>query len=95
MKTESRALYNASLDDVEIEEPAPLVARVSRKMPDGKLIPCPFPELILLSALNPPPGSARGVSLLRGAARLSARFCLRFIAQQGSTGNAWEMFVLP
>lgn len=60
------ALYNASLDDVEIEEPAPLVARVSRKMPDGKLIPCPFPELILLSALNPPPGSARGVSLLRG-----------------------------
>ena len=60
------ALYNASLDDVEIEEPAPLVARVSRKMPDGKLIPCPFPELILLSALNPPPGSVRGVSLLRG-----------------------------
>lgn len=80
------ALYNASLDDVEIEEPAPLVARVSRKMPDGKLIPCPFPELILLSALNPPPGSARGVSLLRGLPFVS-EILLKIYR---TTGINWE-----
>ncbi len=80
------ALYNASLDDVEIEEPAPLVARVSRKMPDGKLIPCPFPELILLSALNPQPGSARGVSLLRGLPFVS-EILLKIYR---TTGINWE-----
>ena len=80
------ALYNASLDDVEIEEPAPLVARVSRKMPDGKLIPGPFPELILLSALNPPPGSARGVSLLRGLPFVS-EILLKIYR---TTGINWE-----
>lgn len=80
------ALYNASLDDVEIEEPAPLVARVSRKLPDGKLMPCPFPELILLSALNPPPGSARGVSLLRGLPFVS-EILLKIYR---TTGVNWE-----
>ena len=80
------ALYNASLDDVEIEEPAPLVARVSRKMPDGKLIPCPFPELILLSALNPQPGSVRGVSLLRGLPFVS-EILLKIYR---TTGINWE-----
>ena len=33
---------------------------------DGELQPCPYQELILHSAMNPEPGSVRGVSILRG-----------------------------
>lgn len=60
------ALYNADPDAVEIEEPAPLQVRVSRREADGTLTPCRVPQLVVLSALHPLPGSAKGVSLLRG-----------------------------
>ena len=60
------ALYNAAPEAVEIEEPAPLQVRVSRREADGTLTPCRLPQLVVVSALNPIPGSARGVSLLRG-----------------------------
>lgn len=60
-----RALYNASLDDLELEEDGPLGVRVSVAEPGGKR-KCPYPQLLLVSALNPPAGSPWGTSLLRG-----------------------------
>ena len=59
------ALYNASLDGVELEPKGPLEAAVSVWEGDRKR-PCPYPELLLLSALAPEAGSIRGTSLLRG-----------------------------
>ena len=59
------ALYNASLESVELEQAGPLEVKVS--VWDGaQRRPCPYPELLLVSALNPEAGSARGTSLLRG-----------------------------
>lgn len=62
---ELRALYNASLDGVELREASPLEIEVRRRE-DGGSVPVQYPELVFCTALNPPPGSARGVSLLRG-----------------------------
>ena len=59
------ALYNASLDGVELEPKGPLEAAVSVWEGDRKR-PCPYPELLLLSALAPEAGSIWGTSLLRG-----------------------------
>lgn len=59
------ALYNASLDDVELCECAPLCLTVFRREA-GQSVPVRYPELVVASALNPPPGSAKGVSLLHG-----------------------------
>ena len=59
------ALYNASLDSVELEQAGPLEVRVS--VWDGsKRRRCPYSQLLLVSALNPEAGSVRGTSLLRG-----------------------------
>lgn len=61
------------LESVELEQAGPLEVKVS--VWDGaQRRPCPYPELLLVSALNPEAGSARGTSLLRGCP-LSARFC--------------------
>ena len=50
---------------VELEQAGPLEVKVS--VWDGaQRRPCPYPELLLVSALNPEAGSARGTSLLRG-----------------------------
>lgn len=62
---ELRALYNASLDDVELREASPLSVEIRRRG-NGGSVPVKYPELVFCTALNPPPGSARGVSLLRG-----------------------------
>lgn len=59
------ALYNASLDDVELRECAPLSLSVCRREA-GQSVPVRYPELVVASALNPPPGCAKGVSLLHG-----------------------------
>lgn len=59
------ALYNAGLDDVELKAASPLRIDVYRREA-GESVRVKYPELVLCSALNPPPGSARGVSLLRG-----------------------------
>lgn len=59
------ALYNASLEQLELEADGPLGVRVSALGPGGKE-PCPYPELLLVSALNPAAGSPWGTSLLRG-----------------------------
>ena len=59
------ALYNASLDRVELEQVGPLKVQVSVWEKGGKRL-CPYPQLLLVSALNPEAGAIRGTSLLRG-----------------------------
>lgn len=62
---EFAALYNASLDDVELRLASPLEIRVCRRE-GGAAVPVERPDLVFCSALNPPAGSAAGVSLLHG-----------------------------
>ncbi len=59
------ALYNAGLEDVELKAVSPLQIDVYRREAGGS-VKAQYPELIFCSALNPPPGSAQGVSLLHG-----------------------------
>ena len=59
------ALYNADLDDLQLEEKSPLELKVSVLGPDGPKA-VRYPELLLVSSLNPPAGSIWGNSLLRG-----------------------------
>jgi hypothetical protein len=60
------ALYNASLEQVEIKAGRnPLQVEIAVRGA-GKAKPLRRPELILFSALNPPAGQVTGVSLLRG-----------------------------
>ncbi|MBE6730800.1 MAG: phage portal protein [Ruminococcaceae bacterium] len=62
---EIAALYNAPLDIVSVKEEKPL--ELSYFVRKGfEEVKCPYPELILFSALNPEPGEVYGVSLLRG-----------------------------
>lgn len=59
------ALWNAELEGLELREKSPLQMGffVNR---NGRSEECPYPELILFSALNPEPGQVYGVSVLRG-----------------------------
>lgn len=59
------ALYNAGLDDVELKTASALQIDVYRRETGGS-VKVKYPELVFCSALNPPPGSAQGVSLLHG-----------------------------
>lgn len=59
------ALYNASLEDIELKEKTPL--EITACVNDhGEVKECRYPELIMFSALNPEPGQIYGVSVLRG-----------------------------
>lgn len=61
------ALFNASLNDLEVKaEENPLSACVCMRNESGKLVPVKYPEFVLLTALNPQPGKAVGMSLLKG-----------------------------
>ncbi len=62
---EIAALYNAGLDDVELKAVSALQIDVYRREMGGGF-KVKYPELVFCSALNPPPGSAQGVSLLHG-----------------------------
>jgi len=59
------ALYNAGLDDVELKAVSSLQTDIYRREPGGS-VKVKYPELVFCSALNPPAGSAQGVSLLHG-----------------------------
>ncbi len=59
------ALYNAGLDDVELRAVSPLQIDIYRREPGGSA-KVKYPELVFCSALNPPAGSAQGVSILHG-----------------------------
>ncbi|ARP49529.1 MULTISPECIES: serine/threonine protein phosphatase [Caproicibacterium] len=62
---ELRALYNASLQDVELRAKSPVEIEVRRRCVGGSR-PVPYPELVFHTALNPLPGSAKGRSILQG-----------------------------
>ena len=79
------ALYNASLEDVELREHAPLELLVCRREAGG-CVPVKYPELVVASALNPPPGSAKGVSLLHGLPFVSGILMQIY----HSMGTNWE-----
>jgi hypothetical protein len=79
------ALYNASLEDVELRADSPVSLTVCRREA-GAGVPVPYPELVLCSALNPAPGSARGVSLLHGLPFVSGILTEIF----RSVGSNWE-----
>ncbi|MGN0621243.1 MAG: serine/threonine protein phosphatase [Porcipelethomonas sp.] len=67
------ALYNGDPSKAAVfpgEAPETPVFCVKDKK--GELKPVSFPQLILFSALNPPPGRTMGVSLLRGLPALSS-----------------------
>ncbi len=50
---------------MELKAVSPLHTEIYRREPGGS-VKVKYPELVFCSALNPPPGSARGVSLLHG-----------------------------
>ena len=61
------ALYHAPLEDIELRaEGGPLHLQVCLRGPDGSSEPVPRPELVMVSALNPRPGSLYGESILKG-----------------------------
>lgn len=64
------ALYNAGLQNLDLEEDGALGVKVS-VLDRGGRRECPYPELLLVSALNPAAGSPWGVSLLRGLPMVS------------------------
>ena len=82
---EFAALYNASLDDVELRTNGPLEIVVRRREAGGS-VPVRYPELVLCTALNPPPGSAAGVSVLHGLPFVSGILLRIFDA----VGKNWE-----
>lgn len=60
-------LYNASLEDIELKtDSSPLKLSVCKKDCKGKSTPIKFPELIIVSALNPDPGAIYGNSIMKG-----------------------------
>lgn len=61
------ALYNASLEGIELRaEKNPLNVTVCMKSASGESVPVPNQELILVTPLNPEPGSLCGTSILKG-----------------------------
>ena len=61
------ALYNASLYDVDLSTGNnPLKIKISRKNLDGTMSKVKYPELVLISTLNPEPGEIYGNSIMKG-----------------------------
>lgn len=61
------ALYNTCLSNVELlTGDSPLKLKVCRKKSDGSLERIKYPDLILVSALNPDPGHIYGNSIMKG-----------------------------
>lgn len=64
---EVAALYNACLDDVQLRTgESPLNLIILSKNEDGEFVPIKYPELVVVSALNPDPGHIYGNSVLQG-----------------------------
>lgn len=62
-----KALYNASLRDVELKvDNSPLKLKICRKREGEESVEIKYPELILISALNPEPGHIYGNSIMKG-----------------------------
>ena len=64
---ELKALYNASLNDVELKQgDTPLDIKIMSKNSDGTLSEVKYPYLVCVSLLNPVSGSVEGTSILKG-----------------------------
>lgn len=81
------ALYNASLDSVELKcGDSPLDLLICSRSGVGEVVPVKNPSLILHTALNPAPGKAYGRSILRGLPFVSDILLKIF----NSIGENWE-----
>lgn len=61
------ALYNASLKNIDLSvDKNPLDLKISIKNKDGSLKRVKYPELVLISALNPEPEKVYGNSIMKG-----------------------------
>lgn len=81
------ALYNASLDSVELKcGDSPLDLLICSRSGVGEAVPVKNPSLILHTALNPAPGKAYGRSILRGLPFVSDILLKIFNA----IGENWE-----
>lgn len=61
------ALYNASLSNVVLTtKDNPLNLVIYRKKPDGSMKAIKYPQLVLISTLNPEPGYIYGSSIMKG-----------------------------
>ena len=61
------ALYNASIIDVLLStKHSPLKLSISCRKKDGSFEPIKYPDLVLISALNPEPGNIYGNSIMKG-----------------------------
>ncbi len=60
------ALYNASIDEIELRRSENLIDTIVCTVGPGDPKPVKYPELILLSVLNPESGSISGNSILKG-----------------------------
>lgn len=81
------ALYNASLDSVELKcGDSPLDLLICSRSGVGEAVPVKNPSLILHTALNPAPGKAYGRSILRGLPFVSDILLKIF----NSIGENWE-----
>lgn len=60
------ALYNASLDDVEIRADKSPIDLIVCRNESGTATPVKYQKLVLASLLNPKPGTVHGTSLLSG-----------------------------
>lgn len=61
------ALYNASLYSVNLSTGNnPLKIKINRKNSDGTISKVKYPELVLISTLNPEPGEIYGNSIMKG-----------------------------
>lgn len=60
------ALYNASLNDIELKRGDDGMSTTVCVRNPAEAKPVPYPQLILLSVLNPEPGQLTGNSLLKG-----------------------------
>ncbi len=67
LNTDVAALYNASLKDVKLQNGRnPLNLEVCRRDSNGKAIPLPHQNLLLVTPLKPEPGKIYGTSILKG-----------------------------
>ncbi len=81
------SLYNADLNSVELSHGrSPLDIVVSCDNGGGAFIPVKYPELILLSTLNPEPDSVYGNSLLKGLPFV----CDILLKIYNTIGTNWE-----
>ena len=81
------ALYNASLKDIDLRtKNSPLNLVISQRRTDGSLHPIKYPDLVLISSLNPDPGKIYGNSIMKGLPFVSNILLKIF----NSIGANWE-----